>query len=740
MTLFERFTHRFGRSNSDTLGAPQKERTRTLECWLIGFGLVIALALLFPVESSFQFDDLKEGRVSNRRIVAPVNFEILKNLEEYEKDKLEAIRNLFPIFIPDETAPRSTMAASIRFWSFINFGRRTADQNPTWIPAVQDSLMMFPGAGMDSLWKAWIEPASRVSSEKLSAIRLDVEKILMDLYRIGVMDRSKSQFSQFESKLILARADSETVLTMDRFLDSEEAVSRARQFLSTRFGKNEADAALLVFRALLRPNMVYDEPLHRQRIDDAISKVPLSSGFVYENEKIVDRNERITPDIRRELVSLASKLSEQNVRRYPVGPVLFWIGRAAFVTIVLFLFAVFVGLEQPGILRSVRSTLLMAIILLLTSLFTSIIHRLGGSEYLVPVPMGAMLLAMLFNTPIGCAGAAVLGILAGGLWGLSFDLQLVSFFTGVVGVLAVQRIRDRSQLIKIIFYLAGAFILAITFTGLLRFMSFREIIALWPYGLLNGLFSPILTFGLLPIAETVFDVTTDYSLLELSNLNHPLLKKLSLEAPGTYHHSVIVGNLAEAAAQAVSANSLLARVGSSYHDIGKIDKAEYFVENQMGEENPHEKLMPRMSALILGNHVKQGLELADEYRLPTTIRNIIQQHHGTTVMPFFYQKALEKNGEEVHENDYRYLGPKPQTKESAIVMLADAVEASARALREPTHSRLKGLIIDLVEERFQEGQLNEAPLTLADLEKIKDSFLTILAATFHARVGYDKED
>jgi membrane-associated HD superfamily phosphohydrolase len=150
--------------------------------------------------------------------------------------------------------------------------------------------------------------------------------------------------------------------------------------------------------------------------------------------------------------------------------------------------------------------------------------------------------------------------------------------------------------------------------------------------------------------------------------------------------------------------------------------------------------MPRMSALILGNHVKQGLELADEYRLPTTIRNIIQQHHGTTVMPFFYQKALEKNGEEVHENDYRYLGPKPQTKESAIVMLADAVEASARALREPTHSRLKGLIIDLVEERFQEGQLNEAPLTLADLEKIKDSFLTILAATFHARVGYDKED
>jgi putative nucleotidyltransferase with HDIG domain len=258
---------------------------------------------------------------------------------------------------------------------------------------------------------------------------------------------------------------------------------------------------------------------------------------------------------------------------------------------------------------------------------------------------------------------------------------------------------------------------------------------------LNGLLTPIMTYGLLPLIESTFDITTDFSLLELSNLNHPLLKRLSVQAPGTYHHSIIVGNLAEAAAQAVNANSLLARVGSYYHDVGKMEKAEYFVENQISKENPHRKLVPRMSALILMNHVKRGLEIAEKYKLPSSIKEIIVQHQGTTLMSFFYQKALEKNGsEKVSEEDYRYPGPKPQAKEAAIVMLADAVEAATRSLKEPTHSRLKGLIEDLVDGRFQEGELDESPLTLKDLGRIKESFLTILAGTFHARVEYPEKE
>ena len=369
-------------------------------------------------------------------------------------------------------------------------------------------------------------------------------------------------------------------------------------------------------------------------------------------------------------------------------------------------------------------------------------HRYEVSEYLVPAAAGAMLLAAIFDTRIGFAGTAVLSVLVGGIWGNVFALTAVSFFVGFVAVIVIKRVRSRSQLIEAVLFMIGAYVFSITFMGSISYRPFGDIFNDWKFGALNGLFTPIVVYGLLALFESMFDITTDFSLLELSNLNHPLLKQLSVEAPGTYHHSILVGNLAEAAAQAVDANSLLARVGSYYHDIGKIDKSEYFVENQVRGKNPHRKLMPRMSALILANHVKRSLELGEKFKLPTAIQDIMSQHHGRSVMDFFYQKALnlKAEDEEVNEEDYRYPGPKPQSKESAIVMLADAVEAASRALRQPTHSRLKGLIEDLVDQRFKEGELDESPLTLRDLEKIKEAFLTILAGTFHTRIEYpDRE-
>jgi putative nucleotidyltransferase with HDIG domain len=335
-----------------------------------------------------------------------------------------------------------------------------------------------------------------------------------------------------------------------------------------------------------------------------------------------------------------------------------------------------------------------------------------------------------------------MSVLVGGLWGNEFSLAAASFFTGVVGVIAIKRVRRRSQLIEAVLLMIGAYIFSITFMGFLSYLPFKSILNEWQFGALNGVFTPIVAYGLLALFESTFDITTDFSLLELSNLNHPLLKELSVEAPGTYHHSILVGNLAEAAAQAVNANSLLARVGSYYHDIGKIDKSEYFVENQIRGKNPHRKLTPRMSALILANHVKKSLEFAENHKLPTAIRDIMAEHHGRTIMDFFYQKAinLKADDEVINEEDYRYPGPKPQTKESAIVMLADAVEAASRTLKQPTHSRLKGLIEDLVDERFKEGELDESPLTLRDLERIKEAFLTILAGTFHTRVEYPEQE
>ena len=270
----------------------------------------------------------------------------------------------------------------------------------------------------------------------------------------------------------------------------------------------------------------------------------------------------------------------------------------------------------------------------------------------------------------------------------------------------------------------------------MKLSSPGAVLSLCGYGLFNGFISPILTIGLLPIFESIFDVSTDITLLELSDLNRPLLKRLALEAPGTYHHSIIVANLAEAAAKAIGANVLLARVGAYYHDIGKIEKPEYFVENQTGAKNKHEKLVPSMSALILESHVKEGVEMAVEANLPKRIIDFIQEHHGTTLMSYFYNKALEQGATQELMDEYRYPGPKPRSKETAIVMLADAVEAASRTLDDPKPSRMKSLIKKIIDSKLQAGELADSNLTFRELFAIQQSFLPVLISVFHPRVEY----
>jgi len=273
----------------------------------------------------------------------------------------------------------------------------------------------------------------------------------------------------------------------------------------------------------------------------------------------------------------------------------------------------------------------------------------------------------------------------------------------------------------------------------LNYLSIKEISRNLGYGLINGFLASIFAYGLIMILEYLFNRTTDMTLLELSDLNHPLMRQLALQAPGTYHHSLMVGNLSEAAAEAIGGNGLLARVGAYYHDIGKMEKPEYFVENQARGRNPQEKLTPTMSSLILLNHVRKGSEMARTLRLPQVVEAFIEQHHGTSLMSFFYQKAVEQNkGEYVSDTEFRYPGPRPQTKETAIVMLADAVEATSRTLKEPSPSRIKQMVDHMIDERFKSGELDESPLTLQDLTKISLSFQKILNGLFHRRIEYPK--
>ena len=245
----------------------------------------------------------------------------------------------------------------------------------------------------------------------------------------------------------------------------------------------------------------------------------------------------------------------------------------------------------------------------------------------------------------------------------------------------------------------------------------------------------------LPLWESVFRILTPFKLLELSNPNHPILKRLLMEAPGTYHHSVIVGNLSENAANAIGSNGLLARVSAYYHDQGKLKRPYLFKENQIGAENPHDKMTPGLSAEIIKSHVRDGIEMAMEAKLPQEIIQAIEEHHGTTLVKYFYHKALSEGKDElVKEEDYRYNGRKPQSKETAVIMLADSVEAAVRSMPEPTSDKIDQLIHKIIKDKFDDGQLDECDLTLKDLEKIASSFKTVLMGIFHERIEYPELD
>ena len=255
------------------------------------------------------------------------------------------------------------------------------------------------------------------------------------------------------------------------------------------------------------------------------------------------------------------------------------------------------------------------------------------------------------------------------------------------------------------------------------------------FAAMSGIFVTAIASIMLPIIEYFFGISTDMSLLELLDLGQPLMRNLMINAPGTYHHSIIIGNLAEAAAEAVGANPLLARVTAYYHDIGKVKMSDYFVENQQEGFSKHERLAPHMSALILVAHVKEGVELARHYKLPKSIVDIIQQHHGTRLMSFFYQKAKDQAGT-VIEEEYRYPGPKPQTRVAALVMMADSVEAASRALADPTPARISALVEKIINEIFLDGQIDECELTLKDISEIKKRFTYVLTSIFHKRIVY----
>lgn len=359
--------------------------------------------------------------------------------------------------------------------------------------------------------------------------------------------------------------------------------------------------------------------------------------------------------------------------------------------------------------------------------------------YLFPFAAGAMIVRIFINSEVALVYCAILAPLLGIMFENNMLVVIYSLLGGIVGAHGVRHCSSRGTV-----YAAGIKVSVVNLALALSFQTFNssifttQTIYIMFFALLSGFISAGFVSSFIPLIETLFQYTTDIKLLELANLNSPVLRELMVKAPGTYHHSVIVGNLVEAAAESIGANPLLARVAAYYHDIGKAAKPLYFIENQAGEENRHDKLTPSMSALILISHIKEGVELAREHRLGQPIIDIIRQHHGTALIKFFYERAKSQAtaGQIVEEKDFRYPGPKPQTREAGIVMLADCVEAASRTLVNPTPDRIQGMVQNLINRIFTDGQLDECELTLKNLHEIAKSFTVILNGIFHHRIEY----
>ncbi|HHY92448.1 MAG TPA: HDIG domain-containing protein, partial [Firmicutes bacterium] len=482
--------------------------------------------------------------------------------------------------------------------------------------------------------------------------------------------------------------------------------------------------------AVLRPNLVLNAAETEKRRQAAREAIRPVEREILQDTVIVRKGDPVTAEDIQKLQALG--LLQPKTRWTAV------MGVALLVLLLMGLTLGYLRILAPRVAGNEKLLTLLALLavgtLALGRLFFLVPSPLAG--YLFPMATGPLLVAILLDSRLAVLTAAELAFLSGIMGGAGLDVAVQGMAGSLGGILAVQKVSQRGDLTRAGFFVSTANLGAVWGLGLLGGQGMGELLAAGGVGVLSGLLSAILAIGSLPYLENAFGITTPLRLLELANPSHPLLRRLLLEAPGTYHHSIVVGNLAEAAADAVGADSLLVRVASYYHDIGKVKRPEFFIENQLLAPNPHDKMSPGLSALVITSHIKEGLELAREYKLPPAITAILQQHHGTTLVSYFYHQAAVENQGDVPEADFRYEGPVPQSKEAALVMLADSVEAAVRSLTSPTQGKIDGLIRKIIKDRLADGQLDQSDLTLRDLDRVATSFSRVIAGIYHPRVEY----
>ena len=516
--------------------------------------------------------------------------------------------------------------------------------------------------------------------------------------------------------------------------DIEEAKKQiAREISEQATNPYLAIIASEMGESFLKPSLFLDIEATEKKIQDSIDAVRDVKSIIRKDQIIIRKGEVVNAEHIEKMKALGLQnpiLHYQNI----LG--LFFID-----SLFIFLIGLYIFTFHKKIFDDVNKLILLSIIYISIILIAKVSGEISG--YLIPVASASMLIAITIDSRLALWMTFIISSNIGFIFLGEINYMIVALAGGFISIFSIRKATQRSNLTRAGLLIAATNIFTILALGLVQRSSPQSLLENSMWGALNGFISAILTIGVLPFLESFFDITSSFKLMELSNPNQPLLKQLLVEAPGTYHHSVVVGNLAETAADDIGANSLLTRVGAYYHDIGKLKRPYFFAENQEAYKNTHDDMEPSLSALVIASHVKDGVELAKKYKLPKAIIDIINQHHGTGLITYFFHRALQSNGSKnnvVNEENYRYSGPKPQTKEAGIILLADSLEAEARTLNNPTSSRIKNLTQNVINRNLENGQLDECNLTLRDLNKIKDVFSRILTGMFHNRVEYPDEE
>ncbi|MFQ6046740.1 MAG: HD family phosphohydrolase [Gemmatimonadales bacterium] len=694
---------------------------------LVRWGLLVALAVLtyvmYPVARSFDVPLYEVGQVATHDVIAPDTFSVMKSSEEIEREAEALAATVLPIYEYRTDSIEATLRESDSLFAALSAASSAREMiaaaSPFGVRLTAEEAEYLRGRGRIARFRrAVVAHVQRYLSRGVPTTQaFDPEQTRAIVVRRGESEREIHR---------------DSVISYQRYID-ERSVSAPDP---------DAPVAGIAFAKLLigvfHPTLVPNPEETERRRNELRASVDSVKYVVQGDEGIVFANRVVTPEQRERLLALRQRILQRGSgARSNVGGI---VGQVLTNVMILTVFWLLLMLHRRHTYDDLRHMLVLAGLFAVVILVAAANHQLISESRpeLIPIPYAALMIAVVIGGRAAMLAAIVLAILLGSQVAYGgIDAVIIALVGGVAAAVSVQAIRRRSQLIASFVWVTAAYLAAAVVIGLGQGQPLVELGMTGLFGGLNAFLSAALVVFTLPILESLARVTTDLTLLELSDPSRPLLRRLATEAPGTYAHSVAMANLCESTCNSIGANGLLARVGCYYHDVGKLKKPQFFVENQTSGMNPHDRLKPDVSAGIIRNHVKDGLALAEEYKIPDAVRAFIPEHHGTMEISYFLDRARRRNGnDDVEPAEFRYPGPKPRSVETAVAMLADGVEAALRVLDNPTPEKVTHAIEHIVEQRIDAGQLEEAPLTLAQMARVKQEFARVLGGVYHNRIDY----